>query len=165
MLYHVGMSDKPRAAVSEVARAAASEEARRLLRAHGLHVTAPRVVVLEVLREAHGHLSADDVYAAVLARYPAINIVTIYRTLESFERHGLAVRGTLGDKVTRWEHVDEAHHHLVCQRCGEIVELGDASFQRLADDLNRRYGVRLSLRHLSLKGLCAECAVDQEGTT
>jgi len=133
------------------------EPLKELLRAHNLNVTAPRIMVLQVLQETRGHLSAEDIYAAVLARYPAVNMVTVYRTLETFEECGLAVRGTLGDKVTRWENTAQAHHHLVCRRCGAIVELGDDPFQRLAADLAHRYGVQVTPRHLSLEGLCARC--------
>jgi len=134
------------------------EPLKELLRAHNLNVTAPRIMVLQVLQEMQGHLSAEDIYAAVLARYPAVNMVTVYRTLETFEEHGLAVRGALGDKVIRWENAAQAHHHLVCRRCGAIVDLDDDPFQRLATDLAQRYGVRVTPRHLSLEGLCASCA-------
>jgi len=140
------------------------------LREHGLRVTAPRVVVLRVLRDGradrdehgvdagHGHMSAEEIYDAVLARYPAINVVTVYRTLESFEAHALAVRVVLDDRLTRWEWIGDAHHHLVCRRCGRVVELTDEPFQRLAAELGRKHGVRTNLRHLALHGLCAHCA-------
>ncbi len=138
------------------------EPLKELLRAHNLNVTAPRMMVLQVLQEMRGHLSAEDIYTAVLARYPAVNMVTVYRTLETFEEHGLAVRGTLGDKVTRWENVAQAHHHLVCRRCGKVVDLDDDPFQRLAADLAQRYGVRVTPRHLALEGLCPSCAAAGE---
>lgn len=137
----------------------ADDDIKILLREHGLRVTAPRVVVLQVLRDGQGHLSVEEIYDAVLARYPAINMVTVYRTLESFEAHALAARVELGDKRTRWEWtIGQAHHHLICRRCGCVVDLHDAPFQRLAADLAQRWGVRADVRHLALHGLCARCA-------
>lgn len=134
-----------------------SDEIKSVLHAHGLRVTAPRITVLKALREGHGHLSAEDVYAAVLAQYPSLNLVTVYRTLESLEGVGLAARVELGDKLTRWEWIGDAHHHLLCRRCGAVVELGDEPFRRLAEDLARSLGVRADVRHLALPGLCASC--------
>lgn len=135
-----------------------SVDIKDVLRGRGLRLTAPRMVVLQVLREGQGHMSAEEIHGAVLARYPTINMVTVYRTLESFEAHGLAVRVALGDKLMRWEWVGDAHHHLVCRRCGAVVELDDEPFQSLSRELARRHGVRADARHLALRGLCAHCA-------
>lgn len=133
------------------------ERCIELLRVHGLRATAPRVLVLQALAAATDHLSADEIHATVLGRNPAVSSVTIYRTLETFEETGLVVRGMLGDKVIRWEQVLTRHHHLICSQCGEVVELDDAPFQRLADDLLRQHGLVLEARHLSLRGVCAHC--------
>jgi Fur family ferric uptake transcriptional regulator len=141
----------------------APDDIKSVLRAHGLRVTAPRVTVLQVLREGTGHMSAEEVHDAVLARYPAINVVTVYRTLESFEALGLAARVELGDKLIRWEWIGDAHHHLVCRACKAVIELDDAPFQRLAADLSRSHGVHVDVRHLALPGLCAACAAHEGG--
>ena len=134
-----------------------------MLRARGLQVTMARLAVLQVLQGTTGHLSAEEIHAAVLVRCPVLNLVTVYRTLETFAEHGLAVKAVLGDKLVRWEHAGQPHHHLVCMRCGGIVELDDAPFQQLALELERCAGVRVAARHLSLNGLCAACA-DQGST-
>ncbi len=138
------------------------EEVTNLLRERGLRVTAPRITVLQALRDGQGHMSAEEIHDAVLARYPAINLVTVYRTLESFEAFGLAARVELGDRLTRWEWIGDAHHHLICRSCGEVTELDDAPFQSLSEVLSRRYGVRVDARHLALPGLCAVCAASSE---
>jgi Fe2+ or Zn2+ uptake regulation protein len=136
-----------------------------LLRRYGLRVTPQRLVVLEVLSRAHGHLSVEEIHTLVRLQQPALSAVTIYRTLETLEEYGLVARGVLGDRLVRWELVAGPHHHLVCRRCAAIVELGDEPFQRLAADLAARYGVRVQQRHVSLEGLCAVCAAaaDAEG--
>jgi Fur family ferric uptake transcriptional regulator len=135
-----------------------TDDLKGLLREHGLRITAPRIIMLEALRSGEGHMSAEEIYGAVLAQYPSINLVTVYRTLESFEERGLASRVDLGDKLTRWEWTGAAHHHLVCRHCGDVVELDDEPFRRLAADLARVRGVRADVRHLALPGLCAVCA-------
>jgi len=131
---------------------------KRTLRAYDLPATAARIAVLQVLQEGQGHRSAEEVRAAILARYPTINLVTVYRTLELLEAHGLVDRVTLGDKVLRWERATHAHHHLVCRDCGSVVELATEPFRRLVADLERSHGVQADIRHLALHGLCGSCA-------
>ena len=131
---------------------------RDLLREHGLQITSARIGVLQVLREGHDHLTVDEIRTTLLERYPAIDPATVYRTLETLEEQGLAVRVVLGDKVTRWAYLTDIHHHLVCRRCKTIVEIGDAPFQRLAVDLQQGYGVQMDMQHLVIHGLCHVCA-------
>ncbi len=128
------------------------------LRDHGLHVTTARLAVLQALHADPGHQSAEEIRVAVVARYPAVNQVTIYRTLEMFEAQGVAARVTLGDKLTRWERIAPIHHHVLCRACGAVQDVEHAPFERLAADLERTYGVRVEVRHLALPGLCAQCA-------
>ena len=76
---------------------------------------------------------------------------------ESLVLLGLAARVELGDKLTRWEWIGDAHHHLMCRHCGLVVELDDEPFRRLVEDLARSRGVRVDVRHLALPGLCPTC--------
>jgi Fe2+ or Zn2+ uptake regulation protein len=131
---------------------------KRVLRERGMQATSARVGVLQVLREGHEHRTVDDIRSDVLERYPTIDPATVYRTLETLEENGLAVRVVLGDKITRWAHVTHEHHHLVCRHCKTIVEMDDAPFQRLAGDLAQAYQVRVDMQHVVLHGLCAQCA-------
>ncbi|MGI8967894.1 MAG: Fur family transcriptional regulator [Chloroflexota bacterium] len=135
------------------------EAIRSVLREHGLHATSARVAVLQILSEEHRHRSVEEIRAEVLERYPAIDPATVYRTLETLQEHGLVVRVELGDKRTRWTYVTHEHHHLVCRRCAAVVEIDDAPIQGLAEELERRYALRMDGQHLVLRGLCADCAV------
>jgi Fe2+ or Zn2+ uptake regulation protein len=130
---------------------------KSLLQSRGLRVTAPRVAVLQALDAAPGHRSAEEIYASVLDHYPALDRVTVYRTLELFEEHALADRVILGDRVLRWERRRTAHHHLYCQQCHTVIELDHAPFAVLADTLARRYGIQAEVQHLALPGLCPRC--------
>lgn len=139
-----------------------TDEIKSILREHGLRVTAPRITVLQAVRDGQRHMSAEEIYDAVLSHYPAINMVTVYRSLESFELLGLVARVELGDKLTRWEWIGDAHHHLICRGCGMVVELDDGPFQQLAEELVRTRGVRVDVRHLALPGLCTICLARAE---
>lgn len=134
------------------------EQLRTILRDRGLHATGARVAVLQILREGHRHASMDDIREQVLARYPTVDPATVYRTLETLETHGLAVRVELRDRLTRWAHVTTEHHHLLCKICGNVIEIDDAPFQRLAQELREQYGVHADMQHLVLHGVCSDCA-------
>jgi Fe2+ or Zn2+ uptake regulation protein len=138
---------------------------KALLQARGLRITAPRLAVLQALDDGTGHRSAEEIYAHVLARYPVLDHVTVYRTLELFELHGLADRVTLGDKVLRWERRRTAHHHLFCQQCPQVVELDHAPFALLAATLADQYGIQAEVQHLALPGLCSHCAQHAKATS
>jgi Fur family ferric uptake transcriptional regulator len=99
-----------------------------------------------------------------LEHYPAIDPATVYRTLETLENSGLAIRVALGDRLTRWAHLEHLHHHLVCRACGETVDMEDEPFQRLAADLEDAYGVRVDLHHIVLHGLCNACREKSDRT-
>lgn len=134
------------------------ESLKKLLRGRGLSVTAARVGVLQLLREGHAHRSAAEIRDEVLERYPAIDSATVYRTLETLEVNGLAVRMVTGEKLVQWAHMTDAHHHMVCRRCGRIFELDHTPISRLADNISSTYGHHVDIRHIVLQGLCAECA-------
>ncbi len=130
---------------------------KALLHDYGLRVTTARVAILQVLEMEPGHRSMEDIYAAVLTHYPALDRVTIYRTLDTFVAHGLADPIMLGDKITRWERRRTAHHHLICRQCDHVVELDHAPFAAMATTVSRVYGVCVDTDHLALSGLCPAC--------
>jgi Fur family transcriptional regulator, ferric uptake regulator len=133
------------------------DQLKTLLRQRGLHATGARVAVLQILREGHRHASVDEIREQVLTRYPTVDPATVYRTLETLESHDLAIRVELRDRLTRWTHVTEEHHHLVCKRCGAVIEIGDAPFQHLAQELQTQHGVQVDMQHQVLHGTCATC--------
>jgi Fur family transcriptional regulator, ferric uptake regulator len=130
---------------------------RGVLRGHGLQATSARIAVLQILSEEHQHRSVDELRSDILERYPAIDPATVYRTLETLEDHGLVVRMELGDRRTRWASTTRDHHHLICRNCETVAELDDELFHQLAEELTRRYGVRVDMHHLVLRGLCPAC--------
>lgn len=132
---------------------------RNVLRNRGLQATSARIAVLQILKEEHHHRSVEELRSDILERYPAIDPATVYRTLETLEAHGLVVRMELGDKRTRWAYATHDHHHLICRHCETVVELSDAPFQSLANDLRKESGVQVDMHHLVLRGLCPDCAI------
>src|SRR5580693_2591482 len=88
-----------------------------LVRARGGRATSSRRILLEVLFEADGHLSAEDLTEAVQARAPDVHISTIYRNLEDLQRLGVVVHTHLGHGAATYQLASLAHGHFICEEC------------------------------------------------
>ncbi len=130
----------------------------QILRGMGYRLTPQRMMVVEALHSADKHVSAEEIFAQVQARYPYANISTVYRTLDLLEELGLVAKVALGDGCVRFHPVDKGrHHHLVCQKCQTIIDVPETALVPLAESLEREYGFKAELRHIALFGLCAKC--------
>ncbi len=128
------------------------------LRRRGYRLTPQRMMILEAVEAADGHISADEIYARVCDRYPHLNISTVYRTFELLKELGLVTETDMGDGRVRYHSIRKGHHHhLVCQNCGCIIDLDEAVLLPLKDALFRDYGFDADLKHLAIFGRCSKC--------
>lgn len=124
----------------------------------GYRLTPQRMMILEAVEAADGHISADEIYTRVCDRYPHLNISTVYRTLELLKELGLATETDMGDGRVRYHSIRKGHHHhLVCQNCGCIVDLDETVLLPLKDALSQEYGFKADLKHLAIFGQCGKC--------
>ena len=130
----------------------------KVLREKGYRLTPQRMLVIEALHNADGHISAEEIYEQLHSRYPYSNISTVYRTLELLKELNLVTETNFGEGCVRY-HVAEKghHHHLICHRCGKIADLEEAAVYSLKDTLLHDYGFEADLRHLAIPGECSEC--------
>jgi len=116
-------------------------------------------VLVEALVEADNHhVTAEDLVAASHRSAPAVHRSTVYRTLDALEEAGVVEHVHLGHGRAVYHLTDDRHHHLVCDRCGAVVEVPEAVVGSLRDDLTERYGFVVSGRHFALPGVCRACA-------
>ena len=133
-----------------------------LLRERGQRMTPQRQLILEAVQQLKGHISAEAVHAQVAARFPQVNISTVYRTLELLQELGLVTHTHFDDGVAQYHRADQGvHQHLVCRQCGSEEELGLELLEPLGRELRRRHGFQADLAHFALIGLCRECAPAQ----
>jgi Fur family transcriptional regulator, ferric uptake regulator len=132
------------------------------LRRRGVRITAPRRAVLEALVALGSHVTAEALHEHVARRDPGISTSSVYRTMDLLAEHGVVHHVHLGHGPAEYHLVDEQHAHLVCDRCGAVVELGPDLFRPLATAVDERHGFDLDLRHFALVGRCARCR--PEGT-
>ena len=115
-------------------------------------------MVVEALHSVDQHISAEEIYTQVRGKYPYANISTVYRTLELMKELGLVTEIALGDGRVRYHPAEKGHHHhLVCQKCGGVIDLPESALLPLKEALSEDYGFEADLRHLAIFGLCSEC--------
>ena len=128
------------------------------LSAQGYRMTPQRMMILSAIESSRDHISAEEIYAQVVAKYPHVNISTVYRTLELLKKLGMVYEIDLGEGRIRY-HAEGSghHHHLVCQGCGKVIDIEETTLSSLKDILFREYGFSADLRHVGIFGLCESC--------
>jgi len=162
-----GSADDP--AVASVANAAEPRESpvapltlhegyTEHLRRLGVRVTPQRLFVLEAMEQIGGHMTADEIMHWAARRYPALNLATVYRTLDLLISVGLVAQTDLGAGAVHYELVgDSPHHHLACERCGYVIEMDESLLADLRAKALEVHGFHAQPRHLAIFGLCQAC--------
>jgi Fur family ferric uptake transcriptional regulator len=139
------------------------------LRKQGYRLTPQREMIVEAVAHAGRHVTAEEVYEQVRTRTSAVNVATVYRTLDLLVELGLISRADLGDgRVTYASPLHGPHCHLVCRRCGYVIEADYELVAPLDERLRDQYCFVADLDHLAIPGLCADCearlsrSVDEE---
>jgi Fur family ferric uptake transcriptional regulator len=130
------------------------------LRARGLKSTAQRDDIARVFFGTERHLSVEELYGAVKRVNPRVGYATVYRTLRLLKECGLAAERHFDDGQARYEPVEEPeqhHDHIICERCGKIVEFASQELERLQERVGRFLGFVVSRHRMELYGICAEC--------
>ena len=128
------------------------------LKKQGYRLTPQRLMVVSAIENSEDHISADEVYSQVVARYPNVNISTVYRTLELLKRLGMVTETDLGGGRVRYHPANKGHHHhLVCQKCGAMIDLEESLLEPLKEALLLEHNFIADLRHLAIHGRCVVC--------
>ncbi len=127
------------------------------LRHQGMNMTKARRAVVEVVFSLPAHFEAADLWGELRNR--RIAPATVYRTLDLLEKAGLVRRVSFGELHAHYEHVvgREDHGHLVCQRCGRVVEFGDPALKEVVVRAAQDHGFALAEVVIQGYGLCPEC--------
>jgi Fur family ferric uptake transcriptional regulator len=140
-------------------RKQAAEQLSEYLSGQGLKSTRQRDVVLDAFVSAGRHLSAEELYLLVKKSNPGIGYATVYRTLKLLAEAGLADERRFEDGFTRYEYnASDGHHdHLICTRCGRIIEFENERIEQLQQDVARKNRFKVQSHKLELYGLCSDC--------
>lgn len=130
------------------------------LRQAGLKVTLPRTNILKILENAEPHhLTAEDVYQALLEQGEDVGLATVYRVLTQFESAGLVNRHHFASGHAVFELAHGEHHdHLVCVKCGKVEEFVDETIEKRQADIAARANFKMTDHSLIIYGLCPACS-------
>jgi Fur family ferric uptake transcriptional regulator len=127
------------------------------MRDRGFRVTPQRQLILDTICESGGHTTSEEIYERVHAKAPAVNLATIYRTVDFLRKLRLITEMHMGGK-TYYEIAGEApHHHLVCRQCGATQAIGHEKLESMFAEIERERGFYVDVEHLPLFGLCKQC--------
>ncbi len=128
------------------------------LKSSGLKATLPRIKILEVFqRSTQRHMTAEDVFKALLADGSDIGLATVYRVLMQFEQAGLLTRSHFESGKSVFELNEGQHHdHLVCLTCGRVEEFFDAEIEARQRTVAEARGFRLQEHTLALYAACTK---------
>ncbi len=125
----------------------------------GLKATLPRRRILQLL-ETHqnSHLSAEDIYKTLLNAGDDVGLATVYRVLTQFEDAGLVIRHHFDNGLSVFELNQGYHHdHLICVKCGKIVEFFDDVIEKRQSAIAQQYDFEITDHCLYMYGICPDC--------
>jgi Fur family ferric uptake transcriptional regulator len=128
------------------------------LKSSGLKATLPRIRILEIFQKARQrHMTAADVYKALLADGADIGLATVYRALMQFEQAGILSRSHFESGKSVFELNEGQHHdHLVCLSCGRVEEFFDPEIEARQRAVAQAKGFELQDHALSLYAVCSK---------
>src|SRR4051812_49784803 len=130
----------------------------QVLRERGQRVTPQRLAIARTVRELDRHTTAETVFARVSEQMPGVSLPTVYATLDLLEELGLLRRVPTEAGTAVFDPRTEDHHHLVCRRCGDIMDV-DAPVDRAGVlAAARRQGFAPDDAQVVIRGVCATCA-------
>lgn len=135
------------------------ERFNSFLKARGLTFTPERKVILEEIFSSHDHFDIESLHDRLKRGGARISIATIYRLIPLLIESGMIRQATLREGRPTYEHLfgHRPHHHLICVRCGKVVEFREAAVERLLDRACGRHGFSPFEYRLVVRGVCADC--------
>lgn len=127
------------------------------LKGAGLKVTHPRSEILDILQaNPEMHLSADEIHNKLVDKNQSIGLATVYRVLTQLEVAGLIQKNQFGDNQSNYEIKKKHHDHLICTKCGKIIEFMNDDLEQLQEKISKDYNFQLNSHVMTLFGECSD---------
>ncbi|MEO0185914.1 MAG: transcriptional repressor [candidate division WOR-3 bacterium] len=127
---------------------------------HHLKSSKKRLSIIECFINQNKHVSAEELYNKMKKAYPGIGYSTVYRTLKLLVECGLASACNFEQGITKFEsaYEKEHHDHMICTKCGAIIEFTNKEIERMQRNVARKYKFLFHNHKLEIYGLCLKCA-------
>ena len=122
-----------------------------------LHIklTPQRLAILSYLNGNTSHPSAEDIYKAVQEQFPTMSFATVYNTLEALKNKGTVQELKIDHAKKRYDPDSTVHHHLICNKCKNIIDVRKDFSQSLTDEMTEGFDVLGN--SIEFYGICSKC--------
>lgn len=133
-----------------------------ILKDRGYKITHQRKIILETMfKNSDKHLSCDEIFSIISNKNPEIGIATVYRTLLLFEKLNIVYKLNFDDGCSRYEldsgTEDHQHHHLICIKCGEVIEVQLDLLESLENEIQKDKNFTIVDHNVKFYGYCSDC--------
>ncbi|MDX8289061.1 peroxide-responsive transcriptional repressor PerR [Metabacillus indicus] len=133
------------------------KEALDTLKQTGVRITPQRHAILEYLIQSMTHPTADDIYKSLESKFPNMSVATVYNNLRVFREVGLVKELTYGDASSRFDFVTTEHYHVICEKCGKIVDFHYPGLDEVEHLASHVTGFKVSHHRMEIYGVCGPC--------
>ncbi|MDM8519349.1 transcriptional repressor [Anaerolineales bacterium HSG6] len=128
------------------------------LHERGCRVTAQRAIIISAIESLSAHITADEIFKAVKKNNPYISLATVYRTLDLLKEAELITESNMGGSTMHYAlKTHGPHHHAVCRKCNQSIELPSLLFTPIIEQLKTNHNFILEADHMVLFGICWQC--------
>jgi len=115
-------------------------------------------MIIQAVSHSPVHITAEEVAEQLRVHTNAINLATVYRTLDLLWQEGFACRNDLSEgKIVYATFQHGPHIHLVCRKCNKVMDADVEILNSLGEDLLQKYNFQSDLDHFSIFGVCSDC--------
>lgn len=114
-------------------------------------------MVLSAVNELHSHVTADQIYHYIKAKYPSIGRGTVYRNLVILVEEGKVRKVEVPDGSDRFDFTLENHYHVECVKCGGVFDVDMDVISELEKKIKDTHGIQYLSYDIFFKGICPEC--------
>ena len=132
---------------------------REHLRNNGMLYSEQREQILDIFLKIEEHPTINDIYDLVRKKHPQIGLATVYRTMKVICDAGLAREADFGGGIRRFEHKYKRQHHdhLICLKCGRIIEVMSPEIEKLQESLAKKHRFEAVKHRMEIFGICKTC--------
>jgi Fur family transcriptional regulator, ferric uptake regulator len=133
-----------------------------ILKQNKIKVTAPRKVILDIILNLNKSSSAEDIFKQCVNSAENINLSTVYRTLEIFEKKKLIDKFHLGDGKYSYTYKKDTHKHVLeCSLCHMEIEV-ECPMKQIEELIKNKTGFTMMEHQLYIRGICDDCKKEEE---
>jgi Fur family ferric uptake transcriptional regulator len=142
------------------------EQFKKLFKQEKVDRLEERIRVMDAFLETEQHVTASELNELLLKRGCTVDRQFVHETLALLCRFGFARKNRFENGEVRYEHhhIGQHHDHMVCTKCGSIIEFHDPQLEQLQVQIAGRYGFHMLQHKMELYGICSRCLQSDEHT-